>query len=171
MRVLKKILKIIDSVSIVQGYVMAIALLVLIFLVVFEVIMRYVFNAPTIWGTELQLFIYAGILLLTTAFTLQRGMHARVDLMVNFLSPRTREVVAFLTYLLFFLPFTLIIFIKGIGFAAASWKILETSVWSGWQPPLYPIKTIIPIAFLMLLCQGLAEMTRHGIAIFKGEKP
>ena len=171
MGILRKILKAIDSISIYQGYVMAISLLILIFLVVFEVAMRYVFNAPTLWGTELQLFIYSGILLLTTAFTLQRGMHARVDLMVNFLSPHTQEIVALFTYLVFFLPFTLIIFIKGTTFAADSWKILETSVWSGWQPPLYPIKTIIPIAFFMLLLQGIAETIRHAMAIFKGEKP
>jgi len=170
MNTIKKILFIIDALSKAQGFVMAICLIILVFLVVFEVTMRYVFNAPTMWGTELQLFIYSGILLLTTAYTLQRRMHAKVDLIVNFLSPRGQHIVAIVSYLLFFFPFVLIIFANSFDFARASWAIRETSVWSGWQPPLYHVKTIIPVAAFMLFLQGVAELIRHSIYIFKGEE-
>jgi TRAP-type mannitol/chloroaromatic compound transport system permease small subunit len=163
---MRNILKIVDSMSKAQGYVMAIVLTVLVFLVVFEVIMRYIFNAPTIWGTEFQLFLYAGLFMLSQAYTLYRGSHARVDILVRNLPQRKQDAIAAICYILFFLPFAFVILRYGISFAYDSWVKHETSVWSGWQPILYPVKTIIPVGAFMLLLQGIAEMVRHILNIF-----
>jgi TRAP-type mannitol/chloroaromatic compound transport system permease small subunit len=166
MRAMRRILKVIDGISKTQSYVMAIVLTVLVFLVVFEVIMRYVFNAPTIWGTEFQLFLYAGLFMLSQAYTLYRGSHARVDILVRNLPCRAQDAIAAICYLLLFLPFACVVLRYGISFAYDSWVKHETSVWSGWQPIIYPVKTIIPIGAFMLLLQGLAEMVRHILNIF-----
>jgi len=160
MKATRRILNGIETASKIQGYIMAVVLITLVFLVVFEVTMRYVFNSPTIWGTELQLFMYAGLFMLSQAYTLFRGAHARVDVIVQKFSVRTQNIIELICYFVFFVPFACIILKCGIDFAIDSWSKLETSVWSGWAPPLYPVKTIIPIGAFMLLLQALTETVR-----------
>ena len=59
----------------------------------------------------------------------------------------------------------------GYGYAADSWRILEHSSITADGPPLYPFKTIIPIAGVVLLMQGIVEILRCVVCIKEGEWP
>ena len=170
MRSILKILNTIDSISKGIGYIMGGVVIILVLLVNFEILMRYVFDSPTMWGTEFQLFVYAGLCMMSLSYSLSRGSHARVEIFLIKLSSRKRNIIEALCYLIFFLPFAYVILKYGIHFALESWAKKETSAWSGWQPPIYHVKTFIPIGAFFLLLQGLAEMTRHILGIFGGKK-
>ena len=148
---------------------MAVALLALVAVSVIDVVMRYIFKSPILWGKDTETYLYGSLFLLCAAYTLRVGGHVRIPILVErYFSPRTQEVISILMYIIFFLPFTVVMTIYGWEFFLKSWAVRETA-FSPWHPPLYPIKFIIPLSAIMLLLQGFAEIIRHIIKMIKGE--
>jgi TRAP-type mannitol/chloroaromatic compound transport system permease small subunit len=138
-------------------------------LVVFEVIMRYVFNRPTIWSFELCIMLYAFLFMIVAAYTLLYRAHVSVDFVWERLSPRGRAILDVISYAIFFFPFLIILFIEGYKFAADSWAMRERS-WSVWGPPMYPYKTVIPVSAFLLILEGLCIFIRRLYVAIKGEQ-
>ena len=165
---MKKILKIIDMISALQKC-MALALLGLVGVTVIDVVMRYVFKSPILWGKDTETFLYGALFLLCAAYTHQIGGHVRIPIVIeHFFSPRAQEAISLLVYIVFFLPFTVIMMIYGWKFFIKSWAVREVA-FTPWHPPLYPVKFIIPLSAFMLFLQGCAEMVRHFVKLIKGE--
>jgi TRAP-type mannitol/chloroaromatic compound transport system permease small subunit len=59
----------------------------------------------------------------------------------------------------------------GYFYAAESWAIREHSTITAEGPPLYPFKTMLPLAGAFLLAQGIVEIIRCAICIKQGEWP
>ncbi len=167
---LEVIIKKIDRVSEWSGKLFSWLVVPLTLLIVFEVISRAM-GVPTIWSFELSNFLFGAHFMLVAAYGLLNGSHVRIDLLVNRFSPRTQAIITIINYLVLFFPFVLVILGFGIFYAATSWSMWETS-WSTWSPPLYPIKTVIPLTALMLLIQGVAEFIKTICALKnEGVKP
>ncbi len=156
---MKKIVKFIDKMNEVVGKFTSILGYFLLFVVVFEVIRRKVFNNPTIWGFELSYMLYAVMFLLGFGYTLKHKMHIGIDVIYNKLSKRTQGILDIVTFVIFFLPFTIIGIKSTLSFAYQSWQGLEHSQ-SPWGPPIYPFKTFMPIGFLLLFFQGISEVIK-----------
>ena len=146
---LKKILDFIDNISEWTGKIFNWTVALLILLVVFEVILRRIFNCPTIWNFEVTIQLYALYFMILAAYGLLHKSHVAVDILYSKFSKRTKAVIDVITYLIFFFPFLSVVLYKGIFYAANSWEMGERS-WSVFAPPLYPIKTIIPVMALLL---------------------
>jgi TRAP-type mannitol/chloroaromatic compound transport system permease small subunit len=144
--------------------------------VAWEVIARYVFNAPTVWSYDVTYMLYSAIFMLGAAYALHKGAHIRTDFFYENWSVRTRGVVDSISYLLFFFPSIVL-------FMAASWSeawyayvIHETSEQTTWRPLLWPFKAIVPLTCAMLLLQGVSELikslyaARTGIVLEHKEK-
>jgi len=134
--------------------------LILAIVVVYDVIMRYLFNASTFWAYDISWMLYSANFLLGFAYVLRERAHIRVDVILNLFKPRVKAGIE-----AFFLLTTLLVFCAavvglGIGFSFESWKIREGSMLTMWAPPVYPIKTIIVIAFLVFGLQGIGEFIR-----------
>jgi TRAP-type mannitol/chloroaromatic compound transport system permease small subunit len=134
--------------------------LILAIVVVCDVIMRYLFNSPTFWAYDISWMLYSANFLLGFAYVLRERAHIRVDVILDLFKPRVKAGIE-----AFFILTTLLVFCAamvgfGIGFAFESWKIKEGSMLTMWAPPVYPIKTIIVIAFLVFGLQGIAEFIR-----------
>ena len=125
---------------------------------VYEVVVRYVFNQPTQWGHELGIFMFGVAGLLAGGYVLLHKAHVNLDILYSRVSRRKQAILDLVTAPLFFFIMILIIW-QGGDFALISWKTLEHSS-SPWGPPFYPVKTIIPIAALLLLFQGIAKFIR-----------
>ncbi|MDI6726793.1 MAG: TRAP transporter small permease subunit [Smithellaceae bacterium] len=155
---LEVIIKKIDRVSEWSGKLFSFLVVPLTCLIVFEVISRAM-NAPTIWSFELSNFLFGAHFMLVAAYGLLHGSHVHIDLLVGRLSKRTQALITIINYLLVFFPFVLVILGYGIIYAIESWSMWERS-WSTWGPPLYPIKTVIPLTAFLLLIQGIAEFIK-----------
>jgi TRAP-type mannitol/chloroaromatic compound transport system permease small subunit len=105
------------------------------------------------------------------AYTLSKNGHVRGDILYGFLKPRTQAIFDLILYVVFFIPGVIALAYAGYGFAADSWRILEHSSITANGPPIYPFKTIIPLAGFVLLFQGLVEIFRCVICIQQGEWP
>jgi TRAP-type mannitol/chloroaromatic compound transport system permease small subunit len=167
---MNKFLKILDGISDLQKG-MSYILLGLVAVTVIDVMMRYVFKSPIIWGKDMETFMYGSLMLLCAAYTFKVGGHVRIPLIVErFLSPRAQEITSIILYLVFFMPFIIVMLVYGWDFFWKSWLLKETT-FTPWHPPIYPMKFIIPLSAFMLLTQGIAEIIRHFIKFLSmGEK-
>ena len=169
MNTIELLIRIFDSISEWTGRIFSWIIVPMTLLVVVEVIARRIFHAPTIWSFEVVTQLYGFHFLILAAFALLYKVHIRVDVLSDRWSPRTQTIVDTVFYLTFFFPFVGIILWKGTIFALNSWAVREISI-SVFHPPLYPIKTVIPIAAGFLILQGLSEFIRNLVFITKGVK-
>jgi len=153
-----------DMISDWSGKVFSFLVIPLTALIVFEVITRRIFNAPTIWTFELSNFLFGAHFMLVAAYGLLHKSHVSIDLITARFSPKVQEIIHLVCYFTLFFPFLIVILIYGIEVAVRSWAMWEES-WSVWHPPLYPIKTVIPLTAVLLLIQGVSEVIKKIIVI------
>jgi TRAP-type mannitol/chloroaromatic compound transport system permease small subunit len=158
----------IDGINDWIGKIFSYLVLPLTALIVFEVITRRFFDAPTIWTFELSNFLFGAHFMLVAAYGLLYKAHVSIDLVSMKFSKRNQEKLQLFCYFTMFFPFVLTILYYGIIFAKDAWAMWETS-WSVWGPPLYPIKTVIPITALLLLLQGISEVVKKFVYLKTGE--
>ena len=140
-------------------------------LIGYEVFSRYVLNSPHAWAFDAMIMMYGTMFMMAGAYTLSKNGHVRGDILYGFLKPRTQAIFDLILYVIFFIPGVIALAYAGYGFAADSWRILEHSSITADGPPLYPFKTIIPLAGIILLFQGLVEIFRCVVCIQEGEWP
>jgi TRAP-type mannitol/chloroaromatic compound transport system permease small subunit len=117
------------------------------------------FNLSSNLWLELQWYLFSLMFLLGAAYTLHHDEHVRVDVFIQRLSPRGRAWVNLAGTLLFLIPFCILMIWTSWFPVRNSWKILEMSPDPGGLPR-YPIKTAIPVAFLLVLAVGCAQAVR-----------
>lgn len=166
-----KLIQFIDLLSTWVGKCTGWLILVLTFGVSYEVIVRYVFNAPTVWAYDVAYITYGALFLLAGAYALARNAHVRGDMLYRLWSPRMQASLDLLLYFLFFFPGILALIYAGYGFAKMSWMFKEISVFSPAGAPIFPLKGLIPLTGVLLLIQGIAEVLRCILCIRNGAWP
>jgi TRAP-type mannitol/chloroaromatic compound transport system permease small subunit len=141
----------------------------LVLAISYEVIARYLFNAPTVWAFDIAYMTYGTLFMLGAAYALHKGAHIRTDFFWESFSTRTKGWIDSIAYIVFFFPsLTALLLISGHE-AFYAWQINETSDQTPWRPLLWPFKSVVPLACLLLLIQGVSEflkslyMARTGI--------
>lgn len=166
-----KLLFLVDKVSTWVGHAFAWLIVALTALITWEVGSRYAFDEPHAWAFDAQLMLYGTLFMLTGAYTLAKSGHVRGDVIYGFLSPRAQASIDLVLYVGFFVPGVVALVWAGYSFAADSWEIREHSSITAEGPPIYPFKTVIPIAGTVLLMQGLVEIVRCVICLLTGSWP
>ncbi len=161
----------IDSLSTWVGKAFAWLILVLTFGVSYEVFVRYVLGAPTTWAFDMSYITYGALFLMAGAYTLSRNNHVRADVLYRFWRPRVQASMDLALYVLFFLPAVLAFMYSGWGYAQASIRFREVSIFSPAGVPVFPLKALIPVTGLLLLLQGIAEIIRCVLCIRSGDWP
>jgi TRAP-type mannitol/chloroaromatic compound transport system permease small subunit len=137
---------------------------------VYEVFARYLFNAPTVWAYDTTYMLYGSHFMLGAAYTLYRGGHIRTDFFYARFPVRRQGLIDATLYLFFFFPGMIFFLLAGFDEARHSWELLERSDVSPWRPPIYPFKTVMPVAALLLLIQGVSQFLKSVWAALKGER-
>ncbi|HWK95057.1 MAG TPA: TRAP transporter small permease subunit [Pseudolabrys sp.] len=167
----QRVLHGIDAVSTWAGKAVAWLVILLAAVVCLEVFKRYVFNAPTAWIFDFNNMLYGTLFMIAGAYALAQNAHVRGDFLYGSMRPRTQAALDLVLYFLFFLPGIAALLYAGYRFAAISWRIGEHSSIMAEGPPIYPFKTIIPIAGALIITQGFAEIARCIICLRTGEWP
>jgi len=148
----------IDTVSEWSGKIFSMIILIITGLLMFEITLRYIFNAPTIWVHETCQHLFAGYSILAGAYVLLYYAHVKVDVIYARFSPRRRAIIDSVTYSFFFVFVGLMLW-HGIDMASDSVRIMEVS-FSPFAPPIWPLKLTLPIGAFLILLQGLAHFSR-----------
>jgi TRAP-type mannitol/chloroaromatic compound transport system permease small subunit len=149
-----------DRLSTAIGKAFGWLILILTFGTCYEVFVRYVLNNPTVWSYDLSYNMYGALFIMAGAYTLSRNAHVRGDVIYRLLKPRIQAAIDLLLYVVFFYPGVLALTVFGFFYAQESWHYHEVSVYSPVDIPIFPLKTLIPLAGFTLLLQGLAEVFR-----------
>ncbi len=123
----------------------------------YEVMMRYVFDSPTIWVFDATYMLYGTIFMLGAAYALLKGAHIRTDFFFERWSARTRGTIDSVAYIVFFFPSIFVFLVITWGEGWYAYQINELSEQTPWRPVLWPFKMMIPLACLLLLVQGVSE--------------
>lgn len=166
-----RILHFIDSLSAWFGKAFAWCIVILTFSTCYEVFVRYVLNAPTVWAFDMSVQMYGALFMMCGAYTLSQGAHVRGDVLYRLLPKKTQAKIDFVLYIIFLMPGAVALIFYGYGFAADSWFYKEVSWSSPARIQIYYFKTLIPIAGVLVLLQGIAEAVRCLICIKTGEWP
>ena len=167
----QNMLLIIDRISTWAGKATAWLILVLMSAVCIEVFKRYILNAPTAWIFDLDNMLYGTLFMMCGAYTLAQDAHVRGDFLYGSMKPRTQASLDLALYILFFLPGIAALIYAGYDYASISWHINEHSNVTSEGPPVYPFKTVIPIAGVLVLIQGVAEIARCIVCLQTGRWP
>ena len=160
-----------DKVSAWFGKAFAWLILVMTFGVGYEVFVRYVLRDPTSWAFDVSYMMYGTLFMMAGAYTLSRDGHVRGDFVYRLLKPRTQATIEFILYFLFFFPGVLALILAGWKYAARSWGYAEVSVMSPANVPIFQFKTVIIVAGILLLIQGIAQVFRCIICMRTNEWP
>jgi TRAP-type mannitol/chloroaromatic compound transport system permease small subunit len=168
---MQTLLLFIDKVSTWIGQFFSWLIVALTFMISWEVFSRYVLDSPHAWAFDVMSMMYGSLFMMAGAYTLSKNGHVRGDVLYGFFPPRLQAWLDLILYLVFFIPGVVALAYAGYGFAAESWAINEHSNITADGPPIYPFKTILPIAGAFLLAQGLVEIVRCIVCIKQGEWP
>ena len=131
---------------------------VLVLLVCGDVISRYFFNDTAAWVMELEWHLFALVFLLGAGYALRHGRHVRVDLFYSRFSPQDQALVNALGGIIFLIPWCILLIWMSTQYAWGSYLIREGSPDPGGLPARYIIKFAIPLAFFLLLLQGIVSV-------------
>ena len=156
-----------DSISTWVGKAFAWLIVGLMLMVVVEVFKRYALNSPTAWIFDASNMMYGTLFMMGGAYTLSQDGHVRGDFFYGSAQPRTQAWLDLVLYVLFFIPGVIALTWAGWSYAADSWAIREHT-FNADPLPLYPFKSVIPLAGFVVLMQGLSEILRCVVCIRTG---
>jgi len=167
----QSVLYAIDELSTWVGKVFAWLIVVLMTVVCVEVFKRYILNAPTAWIFDLENMLYGTLFMMCGAYTLAQNAHVRGDFLYSSMRPRMQASLDLFLYILFFIPGIAALIYSGWIFFGESWRIDEHSTVTANGPPVWQFKFVIPLAGVMVMIQGLAEIIRCVMCLRTGEWP
>lgn len=158
-------LRLIDKLSQWAGKIFAWLSLPMIVVVVYEVVARKIFNSPTDWAHESTTMLYGTFCMIGAVWTLQEKGHVRTEVVHQLMPHRLQIFFDVLTGLLVLAMFV-ILFEASFEFAKDAWAKNEISSKSTWGVPVYPFKTVIPVATALMCLQQVAHIIRDIIRLF-----
>jgi TRAP-type mannitol/chloroaromatic compound transport system permease small subunit len=168
---MQKTLLLVDKISTWVGHVFSWLIVALTLQVSWEVFSRYALDRPHSWAFDVMIMFYGTLFMMAGAYTLAKNGHVRGDVLYGFFSPRTQATIDLILYIAFFIPGVIALTYAGYYYAEDSWRINEHSNVTAEGPPIYPFKTVIPVAGGILLVQGIVEIIRCVICLKQGYWP
>jgi TRAP-type mannitol/chloroaromatic compound transport system permease small subunit len=147
----------IDRFSDITGRLIALSMLVLVGIITYEVVSRYLFNAPTVWVYEASSMVNGSAFMLGCAYALYKGAHVRTDIFWERFSERRKGTIDLVSYLVLFFPTMITLFAISVDDAWYSYTVGERSQESIWRAIVWPFRSMIPLAALLFMIQGVSE--------------
>jgi TRAP-type mannitol/chloroaromatic compound transport system permease small subunit len=162
-------MKVVEFISEWSGRVVSWFCLALVLVIVYEVILRYVFNSPTIWVLDTSRMLLGGIIMLGLAYTHRHHGHIRIDIFYNRLSPRRKAMVDVIFSLVFLLPLL-------IALLYASWfrmwfahSVGERFITSYWYCPTVPARTLFLLGWCLFTLQCVVQFIRDSYLLIRSK--
>ena len=167
---MKTFIKIINGMNELIGKAVSYMIVPLTVIVVYEVIMRYAFDAPTLWAWDVNMYFGGLMMILGAGYAHLYKSHVSVEFLLERWKPKNKVLLELILSPLILLSLV-VLFWYGAEAAWQSAKINENYS-SLWEPPIYPLRIAIPIGALLFLLQGvsrfLSDLMRY--CELKGQK-
>jgi len=151
----KQVIGFINTLNEKIGQVLCFSLVIIMLIQVMDVVLRYVFNNPTIWAMDTNIMLFTGTSMLAGAYALLHDTHVRLDIFYRNLRRRPKAILDMITGLL---AMTAICFVIWKGSESLLWAIkMNLHSHSHWAPPLWPVKLCLPLGGVFLLLQFISR--------------
>jgi TRAP-type mannitol/chloroaromatic compound transport system permease small subunit len=167
----KVLIRIIDTISDWTGRVVCLLVIPIILAMVYEVVARKLFIAPTLWAFDVSRMLYGMSFMLGAAYGLMRGLHIRADFLYRAFSEKTQGRIDLVLYIMLFMPSMIFLLYAGYEFALKSIMQGERAGDSTWAPIVWPVKTALAVGVLLLVIQGISEILKSWYAATRGRWP
>lgn len=165
---LRRVVRLIDAVSEWSGVLVAPLVLVYLVILLYEMVSRYFFNAPTIWAHETSTFVFGAQFMLGGAYCYCRGSMVNVEVFHDRLPMRARAIFDLFLFVVPVVVLGAMVWLGG-SFFLDSFAVHEHSE-SLFSPPLYPLRGVIPVAAFLVLLQAIAKFIRDLHLAVTGEE-
>lgn len=165
---LRSLTKIIDKMVVKQAEASSLIMACLVVMVCYEVVRRYFFNAPTVWGLELTTFMYGVHFVMGYGYTEYFDGHVRVDIFSSMLPRKMQDILYIVMTIVITLPLVALLSIWAWDNAITSTKILE-NLSSAWAPPIWPVKLMMASGFTFLFLQVLSNLIKRFLTFGQSE--
>ena len=157
---MQKTIRFIDIFNTQVGKIASLLLIPAALAMVYEVVARKVFVAPTVWAYDVSRMTIGAMFMLGAGYGLMRGIHIRADFIYRNWQPRTQAAVDLALYLLFFFPGMMMFFYISFDYTYEAWIRWELTMDTAWMAPLAPARTAMPLGALFLILQGISECAK-----------
>lgn len=168
---MRRTITVIDTAMLWAGRVICLMLLPLLGAIVYEVVARKLFLAPTLWAYDVSRMLSGAMFMLGAAYALMRGVHIRADFLYRTMSERNQARVDLGLYLVFYFPAIALFLWVTSEYAWDAYIKGETSMDTAWMPKVWPARSAMPIGAALLLIQGVSEALKCVYAIRRGRWP
>ena len=151
------IVRAIDSLSHLLGYLGRIVIFILIVAMLYEVAARYIFGAPTLWAFDISYMLNGSIFLLGAGYALLKNVHVRIDFLSQNMPMRVQQILNGVIYMFVMAP---IMFVFSWVAGKKAYKALvtgEVEHVSPWAPLVWPFYTVIALGLLVFALQFVSE--------------
>jgi len=162
---MKQLVRVIDALSKFFGTLAALTVVVLVVLMLYDVALRYAFNAPTTWGNDLNTFLMGGAFVMSIAYAMATDSHVRVDLLYTERNRHYLNYVDLIGLALIILPVVAWITWGLCGYLLEGIRTGERTGSGGWNPVVWPFRVVLVLGFAMFTIQIFAEIIKRIAAI------
>lgn len=168
-KIVTVVINILDTINFIMGTIGSVFFLPLTALMFYEVFTRRILASPTVWTFETSRFLFVPLIMLGLGYTLIFHGHATIDLFYVKMSPKVQAITNIVTMLIFLLPGTYIMLLNSLKQTALSWASMERTA-SAFNAPVYPVKTLLPIGFILLFMAGISMLIKNMYFLFTNER-
>lgn len=144
--------------------------LVLIAIVTYDVLMRYLFNKPSIWVFESAMMLGAATYVLSWGDVERIGQHLRIDVFYARCTAKWKAIIDILGIVICWYPLFIALSTVTIPWAIKSWRIHEKMMESYWYPPFAPSRTLVVIGLFLFTAQITVSLIRQIHLLRTGEE-
>jgi len=166
---MNKIIKALDKFIDLIGGIAALAMILMLLNVFYDVLMRYFFKNSSIGMQEMEWHLFAVVFLFGMAYALKEDGHVRVDMFYERMSPKRQALINIVGAFVFIVPFALIIINSGYAFALDAYELGEISGDPGGLTDRWIIKAAIATSFVFLLLSTITFVLRNGAVLFDSQ--
>lgn len=156
--------KTIDRIVVKQAEFSSLLMVILVVMMCYEVVRRYFFNAPTIWGLEFTTFIFGVHFVMGYGYTEYFDGHVRVDIFSSKFPEKIQNILYVVLTTCITLPLVGLLCIWAWDNAITSTKIME-ALSSAWAPPIWPVKLLMALGFTILFLQVLSNLIKRFLTL------
>lgn len=165
---LKRIVDACDAIAEWSGKIFCLGEYGILVILLYQVFARYILKAPAFWTSDISLYIFGAIGVMSGAYLLKNHQHIKVDLIYSMYPKRVRAFVDCMIYLIV-AAWCINLMVYGFSYALEAFRTGERSI-SALHAPLWPIRTAIPLAAALQLLESAALFIRSIYFLVRGEE-
>ncbi|CAI8338206.1 MAG: Uncharacterised protein [Gammaproteobacteria bacterium] len=158
---MNNISKIIDCITERMSNLLIIAVLLMIALIFFSIIFRFLFNINSIAIQELVMYLHAFVFLFGLSYAIKKNTHVKIDIIYSKLSKRYKTLVSIIGLFFFIIPTSVFIIYISLDMVGQSWLILEGSSEANGLDLVFVLKSFIPLMGLLIFLQSISEIIKY----------